>query len=454
MSADDVLGRLLVDVAIVIALCRLLAVLLRRLGQPPVLAEILAGIALGPSLLGAIAPGLESTLFPAEVTQALSAIGTLGLVLFMFFVGLELDSSAMRGRRGAVARISFGSLALPFAGGLALALALHGAHDQVAGQEVPLAAFMLFLGTAMAVTAFPVLARILADHDLAATKIGTLATASAAIQDLTGWILLALALAVAEGSGAGSVALTVVEGAAIVAILFGAVRPFLRHSLGDGAEERELTDPTLLALLLVGLAGTAGATQLIGLHSAIGAFLFGLAFPREGLPRVLPTLQRTVTPLTMVVLLPVYFLGPGLSVDVGQIGGQGFLELAAIFAVACAAKWTGTAAAARASGYSRRDSTVLGVLLNTRGLVELIILNIGLSAGVLDGALYSEFVLMALLTTLMTGPLLRAAGIPQASRARWERSSSIERSVERRSSSAASSGAPNLSSSSSASSTS
>jgi Kef-type K+ transport system membrane component KefB len=452
MSADEVAGRLLVDVALIIALGRLLAVVLRRVGQPPVLAEIIAGIALGPSLLGAIAPGLSATLFPPEVTQTLSGIGTLGLVLFMFFVGLELDSTVLRRQGGSVARISAGSLLLPFACGLALAVFLHGAHDSVGGQPVPLLAFMLFIGTAMAVTAFPVLARILNDHGLTGTRIGTIAISSAAIQDLTGWIMLAFALAVAEGRGSAHVLVIVIEAIAIVAVLFGLGRPILRRVLradrGDGQP-----DLALLAVVLVGLAASAGATQLIGLHSAVGAFLFGIAFPREHLPPVLPALRQTVWPLTMVVLLPVYFLGPGLNVDVGQIGSEGSVELVAILVIACLAKWTGTAAAARFSGHSRRDSTALGILLNTRGLVELIILNIGLSAAVLDQALYSEFVVMALVTTLMTGPLLRATGIVQALPARSRSSSSIDPKVERRSSSAASSGAPNLSSSSSPSST-
>jgi Kef-type K+ transport system membrane component KefB len=451
VTADEIAGRVLVDVALVIVVARCLAVLLRRLGQPPVLAEILAGIALGPSLLGAIAPGLSGTLFPSEVTQTLAGIGTLGLVLFMFFVGLELDLAAARRQRRTVAGISAGSLAVPFGCGLLLALWLHHTHGTVDGQDVPLLAFMLFIATAIAITAFPVLARILADHALTETRIGTIATSSAAIQDLTGWILLAVSLSVAEGRGGGHVVVVIAATAAVVAIVLGAVRPALRSVLGPRGSLVD-NETAALATVLGLLAATAGATQLIGLHSAIGAFLFGVAFPRECLPAMLPSLRRSLWPLTMVVLLPIYFLGPGLSVDVGSIGGSGFLEVAVIIAVACAAKGVGTAGAARLVGNSRHDSATLGVLLNTRGLVELIVLSIGLSAAVLDQALYSEFVLMALFTTLLTGPLLRAMGFPQALPSRSASSASIDARVERRSSSAAASGVPSSSSSSSASS--
>lgn len=404
----DTLTYVLLDVALVLVLCRLLAGVLARLGQPPVMAEILAGIALGPSIFGALMPAASASLFSVEATQMLSAIGSLGLVVFMFFVGLEVDYGTARAQRRTVGWVALGSLLAPLACGVVLGLALHPAHGTAAGEPVPKVAFVLFVCVALAVTAFPVLARILHDHGLDGTRLGTIAMSVAAIHDVSGWLLLALALAAASGDTPLTVLWTALAVAGLAIGLLKLARPLLRRRLAGGAD-LESGAPAELAVVLVLLLLCAGFTEAIGLHAVIGAFLFGVAFPRDAGAEVVASLRRALLPLTLALLLPIYFLGPGLNFDLGALGAGGLAGIALIVVVSCAATLVGTAAGASYAGLSRRDAGILGVLLNTRGLVELIILNIGFTAGVLDQALYSEFVVMALLATLLTSPILRLA---------------------------------------------
>jgi Kef-type K+ transport system membrane component KefB len=404
VTPDELLGRLLVDIAIVVVVARLLAVVLRRLHEPPVMAEILAGIALGPTLLGALPGDLSSQLFPTEVKSALSAVGGIGLVLFMFLIGLELNLGSIRRHRRVVPAISLGALALPLAIGAGLALVLFGSHDVVNGHHVPLVPFVLFIATALSITAFPVLARILVDRGLDSTPIGSIALAVAAVQDTVGWVLLAVALAVHSGGGSSEVVRVGAEAAAFVAVMLGVVRPLLRRFVVDRHTEGPVSID-VIAIVVAGLVASAGATQLIGLHSVLGAFFFGVIFPRRQRPEVAVGIESALRPATMAVL-PIYFLVPGLNVDVGGIGGSGFAEIVLITACACTAKLVGAGFGARAAGMERREATMMGVLMNTRGLVELIVLNVALTAGILDTRLYSELVVMALVTTLMAPPLL------------------------------------------------
>lgn len=420
VDADTLLTCVLLDVALVLLLGRVLAWLLFRVGQPPVMAEIFAGIVLGPSIFGALLPGASATLFPAEATQMLAAVGNLGLVVFMFFVGLELDYATARAHRRTVGWVAFGSLLVPLCCGVALGLFLYPDHETVAGEPVPAAAFVLFVCVAMSITAFPVLARILHDHGLGETRLGTIAMSTAAVHDLTGWLLLTLALTV----GAGETPLTVLwmaaALAALVVVLMRIVRPSLQRWFArfEASGDRSTT---LLTGVFVLLALSAAITQAIGLHAAIGAFLFGVAFPRGCRPEIVASLRQTLLPVTLALLLPIYFLGPGLNFDLGSLGAAGLGGVLLITAVSSAATFTGTLAGAAHAGLGLRDGSVLGVLLNTRGLVELIILNIGFTAGILDQALYSAFVVMALAATLVTSPVLRLA-MRHARGGLWRRS--------------------------------
>jgi Kef-type K+ transport system membrane component KefB len=408
MSADEVLSRLLIDIAILLAVSQALRVVLAPLRQPDVIAYVLAGFVLGPSLLGNLPSDPSAFLFPEAVRSALAVIGSVGLVVFAFAIGLELDLGAVRRQSRAVANVSLGALAAPLVAGALLALVLYPAHRRVGSVEVPMLAFVLFLATAMAVTAFPVLVAIVTERGIRDTPLGRLAVSSAAVQDAVGWVLLATALAALSGE-ASDLLRIVAETAGFLAALLLA-RPLLRAALARPALGGPGGEIGALAIALGFATACAGATQAIGLHLVVGAFAAGVAFPRD-MPRArIPTLTGAVMPITMALLMPIYFLGPGLGVDVGAIGPGGLAELAAIFIVACASKLAGGTLAARWSGTPWAEARALGVLLNTRGLMELVVLTVGYTEGVLDQALYSELVIMALATTMMTGPLLDLLG--------------------------------------------
>lgn len=401
---DHGVGLLLIAIAIVILSTRVAAILLVRIGQPPVIAEIIAGIALGPTLLGALPGDPSSALFTPEVRDAMVAIGNVGLVVFVFLIGLELDGRAVRQHERVVAAISAGAVLVPFALGFGLAVALHQGHGVVRDEQVPLLPFALFLATAMSITAFPVLTRIIMDRGIERTRLAQLATASAAVQDLVGWLLLAVSLTALTGDGLSDLARTVAESVAFVAATMLVVKPLLRSWLARRQPGPDLGMETVIAALAL-LAACAGATQLIGLHAVLGAFVAGIAFPRERRELVGP-LREALSPITLGALLPVFFVGPGLATDFSTITQSGGWEVLAILAVAVAGKLVGVIVPARATGATTADAAALGVLLNTRGLMELIVLNVGLTNGVLDQSLFSSMVLMTLVTTMMTGPLL------------------------------------------------
>lgn len=405
LSSEQLAGRLLLDVAIVIAVARLCGVLLRALHQPPVLGEIIGGIALGPSLLGLIPGDPSAQLFPPEVRAGLSAIGEIGLVLFMFIVGLELELATVRRHDRTVLSVSAGSVALPFAGGIGLAALLYDHHSLVGTTTVSFVPFAVFIATALSITAFPVLVRILRDRGWQHTQIGIVATSCAAVQDSVGWILLVVSLMALKAHGISPLLRVVLETAAFICVLVTVVRPLLSFALRRWSPTGELSLNTL-TIAVVGLIASAGTTQLIGLHSVMGAFAFGVAFPRRESPRFVEEVSRALRPTTMSVLLPVYFLSPGLNVDLTKLGARAPVELLAIFACACLGKLLGSMIGARVAGLRGDDAYRLAALMNTRGLIELIVLNVGLTAGVLDHELFTELVVMAVVTTMMTGPLL------------------------------------------------
>jgi Kef-type K+ transport system membrane component KefB len=400
----------LLDVALILVVSRLFGRMLRRVGQPAVVGEILAGIALGPTLLGLLAPDVLSALFPDDVRGVLKTVATVGLVLFMFGVGHESDLGQMRrmGRRAGA--LSVGSIAVPAVAGVAVALLLWPAHDVVAGEKVPLAAFAAFLAIALSVTAFPVLARILDEAGLLRAPIGTLAMTVAAVTDLVAWSALAVVVA-ATGDGGRPLVGTGVLVALYAVVLVGVVRPGLRVVLARLAPAPALA-PT--AVLLVGLALSAGATEALGLHAAIGAFAFGLVVPRgvaadAAAAGVAGATERGAAALGTAgrVLVPVFFLTTGLTVDLTGLTGAGLATMALLFVVATLAKFGGVGLAARLSGAGLRESAALGTLMNARGLTELVILEVGRSAGILDEVTFTALVGVALLTTVLTGPLFR-----------------------------------------------
>jgi len=395
----------LLDIAIVIVAARLMGAAFRRIGQPAVLGEITAGVLLGPTLLGAFPGDLDQVLFPADARPFLMVIAQLGLILFMFIVGLEVDVLLVRGRERIASMVSLSSVVLPFALGLALATVLYSRHATVNGRQVEFLAFALFLGVAMSITAFPVLARILSDRGMHRTPVGVLSLACAAVDDVIAWSLLAVVVAVAVGGSPGRVAWLILGTAAFGVFMFLVVRPLLTGLVRRYERAGRLT-PDMLAVVLVGVLLSAYATEVLGVHAIFGAFLFGVVMPRRGAAALTRDILAQVEQVAVLLLLPVFFVVTGLLVDVTGLGLDGIWQLGLILLAAVAGKFLGAYSAARVQRVPRRQAGALGVLMNTRGLTELVILTVGLQLGVLDDQLFTMLVVMALVTTAMTGPLL------------------------------------------------
>ncbi|MFF3326633.1 cation:proton antiporter [Streptomyces sp. NPDC002889] len=395
---------MLLDIGVVLLAGVLLGRVAKRLRQPVVIGEITAGILLGPSALGLLPGDLPHVIFPADVRPLLSAVSQVGLVLFMFLVGWEFEKRLIRPHIGLAAGVSLSSIVLAFGLGVALATVLHPRHATVAGQHISFTAFAVFMGTAMSVTAFPVLARILSDSKLLDTRVGTLALASAAIDDVLAWCLLAYVSALVSADGDYmDLALIGALSLAYVTLMLLVVRPLISRLVWRWAATGRWS--ALLAVLCAGAFGSAWLTSWIGIHAIFGAFLFGFVMPREP-ARVLAQHLRKPVENVSLVLLPVFFIVTGLGVDLGALNGTDYLMLTLIITVACAGKLLGAIVPARLFGLSWRESKDLGLLMNTRGLTELIILNAAVSLGVLDGRMFTMLVIMALVTTAMAAPLL------------------------------------------------
>jgi Kef-type K+ transport system membrane component KefB len=392
---DQEVQLFLADLAIIILLARLLGMAAKRLGQPPVLGEIIAGILLGPTLFGG---KITATLFPIALRAPLSALATLGVVMFMFAVGYQLDLRLFRGHERVAASVSVSSVILPLALGIGLGVWLASRHH--VHRVLP---FALFVGTAMAVTAFPVLARILTDRDMHRTRIGGIALASAAMDDVLAWSVLVVVVAIA---GAGGQQLRLLLVPVYAGVMFGLVRPLLRR-LADVYQRRERLTPSVLAAVLVGLLLSSFATDWMGLKYIFGAFLFGVVMPREAAGAALrEDILGRLEQVSVLVLLPVFFVVSGLSVNLSAVGLSGLAELCLILLVAIVGKFGGAFAGARLAGVRGRRAGVLATLMNTRGLTEVVVLAVGLQLHILDQSLYTLMIVMAVVTTAMAGPLL------------------------------------------------
>jgi Kef-type K+ transport system membrane component KefB len=396
----DALVHVLVALAAVLVTGRLLGLLFRYLGQPPVIGEVVAGILLGPSLLGQVWPEAAAFVLPSSVAPYLAVIAQLGVILYMFLVGLELNPGVLRERAGATVAISHASITVPFLMGAALALIL---YPRLSSHDVSFTSFALFLGIATAITAFPVLARILTDRRMQATQLGVMALGCAAAGDVTAWCLLAFVVGVAQAQVGGAL-LTLALTMAYIALMVLAVGPVAVRLLGRFDESR-LT-PGVIAVVFAALLLSALATDAIGIHAIFGAFLLGAVIPHDcALARAL---THKLEDLVTVLLLPAFFAFTGMRTRIGLVSGaEQWLLCGLIIVVATAGKFGGTLAAARLTGLGWRDAAALGLLMNTRGLMELIALNIGLDMKIISPALFAMMVLMALATTMATTPLLR-----------------------------------------------
>jgi Kef-type K+ transport system membrane component KefB len=373
--------------------------LLRRVGQPPVIGEVLAGIALGPSLLGQVWPAAADFILPAAVAPALGVIAQLGVILYMFLVGLEMNHEMIRDRAATTIWVSHTGMVVPFLLGAGLALVL---YPRLSSTSVPFTSFALFLGVAMAITAFPVLARILTDRGMQQTPLGAIALGCAAIGDVTAWCVLAFVVGVARARLSNAF-LTLGLTIAYIAFMLTLVRPAVHWLLVRCDEE---VTPGHLAVALAGLLLSALATEAIGVHALFGAFLLGAVIPHDS--ALARALTARLHDLVTLLLLPAFFAFTGMRTEIGLVGGcEGWLLCGAIIAVATLGKFGGSFVAARLTGLDSRSAAALGLLMNTRGLMELIVLNIGLDMLVISPALFAMMVMMALVTTLATTPLLQ-----------------------------------------------
>src|ERR1700691_4701339 len=390
----------LLALVVVIATARAMGWVFRSAKQPPVVGEILAGIVLGPSLLGRLAPGAEGYLFPSTVGPFLNIIAQVGVILYMFLVGLELDPSLLRKRGHTTVAISHASIIAPFLLGATIALYL---YPHLSTSDVPFTCFSLFLGVSMSVTAFPVLARILTDRGIHKTRMGAIALTCAAVDDVTAWCMLAFVVSVARAEASGALA-TIAMALAFIVLMAVVVRPtMVRLSLLYGNRGR-LTQG-VMAAIFIALLISASATELMGIHAVCGAFALGAVIPHDsGMAR---ELTDRLEDIVIVLLLPAFFAYTGLRTQIGLVsGGEQWMMCALIVAVASLGKFGGSAIAARLTGLDWRDSSALGVLMNTRGLMELIVLNIGLEMNVISPTLFAMLVIMALVTTFSTTPIL------------------------------------------------
>ena len=393
---------LFVQLAVILGVARLLALLLRRIGQPPVIGEMLAGIMLGPMVFGALAPTAQAWLFAPESLAALGGLSQIGLVLFMFIVGAELRVPAGARRHLTAAGLTgLFSVILPFALGLAISPMLHG---QLAPAGVAFWPFALFMAASMAITAFPIMARILKERGMTESAVGRLSLTSAAMADVLAWIVLALVVAmISSRAGWSGFVITVLGTAAMAVFSFMVLRPLLARAMERHGDEGR-PSAGLLAVLLIGVFVSAAITDALGLHAVFGAFVFGAALPRDN--RLLACLIERIEYVAVLVLMPVFFALAGLHTTPDALGGAGVVALALILAAAVLGKVLGGAAGARAAGMNWRDSFAVGSLMNARALMELIVMKVGLDVGVIGPEIFTMLMIMAIVTTLMTTPLL------------------------------------------------
>jgi Kef-type K+ transport system membrane component KefB len=393
---------LLLQLAVILATARALAFLLGRLGQPPVIGEMIAGIVLGPIVFGALAPDAHAWLFPHEKLAALEGLSQVGLVLFMFVVGAELRApGGVRDRLAAAGWVGALGVLLPMLLGLAIAPALHA---RFAPPGIAFWPFALFMAASMAITAFPVMARILKERALTRSALGQLALASAAIADVFAWIMLALVVALLSAHGGwGDFARTLIGLVAVGAIGFGVLRPLIARGLARHAADGR-PGGAVLSLLVVGTCAMAAATEWCGLHPVFGAFVFGACLPRDD--RLLETLVERIEHVAVLVLMPVFFALAGLSTTLEAFSGAGLSALLLILAAAVVGKMLGAGGGARIAGLGWREAGAIGSLMNARGLMELIVMKVGLDAGVIGSEIFTMLMVMAIVTTLMASPVL------------------------------------------------
>lgn len=408
-NVNDPLSHLFVQLLVIIVASRLAGLLFVRCGQPAVVGEMAAGILLGPSLFGWVAPDAFQFVFPATSLGVLKLLSQIGVCLFMFVVGMEVDMGQVRKKAEAAVIVSHASIVLPYFLGVVLAYFL---YTDLAQPGTGFMAFALFMGISMSITAFPVLARILQERGMSRTFLGSTAITCAAVDDVTAWSILAFVVAIARATSVGASALNLLLVLAFIAIMIKGVRLLLPRWIGNEGMESEAPSRGVLATVICVVVGSALATEVIGIHALFGAFLAGAIMPEAGGFR--HKLSVRVENFSSVLLLPLFFAFTGLRTQIGLLNDvQGWALCLGIIAVATVGKLGGSAIAARWTGMNWSESLQLGALMNTRGLMELIALNIGYDLGILSPRIFAMLVIMALATTMLTGPLLTLFGSRQ-----------------------------------------
>jgi len=395
------LAVLLLQIIVIIAFARLFGFLFKKIGQPAVIGEIVAGIILGPSVIGAYFPQVTHILFPLASLSTLSFISQIGLILFMFIIGMELDLKAIHKQAFSAVIISHASIIIPYTLGMGLAYFI---YRDYAPAGTSFLSFALFMGIAMSITAFPVLARILKEKGLTRTKLGAMVLTCAAADDLTAWCILAAVIALVKSGSSFSVLYTIGLAVIYVFVMFKLVRPWL-EKLSHIYDNQEKKRTPIIALLFVILIISSYISAVIGVHALFGAFVAGVIMPSSFSFRQI--VIDKIEDVSIILLLPLFFVITGLRTQIGLINeGQLWITFGWILLVAVAGKFGGSALAARIVGQSWKDSLSIGILMNTRGLMQLIVLNIGYDLGILSPKIFAMMVLMALVTTFMTGPAL------------------------------------------------
>lgn len=399
------LAILLAQIVTIILVARLFGWFFRKIGQPSVIGEMIAGIVLGPSLVGMYFPEFSAALFPKESLGNLQFLSQIGLILFMFVIGMELDLKVLKNKAHDAVVISHASIVIPFALGLSLAYFIYGTF---APDGVEFSSFGLFMGIAMSITAFPVLARIVQERGMQKTKLGTIAITCAAADDITAWCILAVVIAIVKAGSLLSSLYVIGMAILYVIIMLKIVRPFLKR-VGDLNSTRESLNKPVVAIFFLTLLFSAYAAELIGIHALFGAFLAGAIMPENNKFRNI--FIEKVEDVSIIVLLPLFFVFTGLRTQIGLLNDPQLWKITGlIILVAVVGKFFGSALAAKFMGQNWKDSLAIGALMNTRGLMELVVLNIGYDLGVLSTEIFTMMVIMALITTFMTGPALDLIG--------------------------------------------
>ncbi|MFZ4454610.1 MAG: cation:proton antiporter [Bacteroidales bacterium] len=395
------LALLLSQIVIIVLTARLFGWVCRKIGQPSVIGEIIAGIVLGPSLIGTYFPEFSTTFFPVQSFANLQFLSQIGLILFMFMVGMELDLNALKGKKQDAIVISHASIIVPFALGMLLANYIYTIYAPVG---ISFLSFGLFIGIAMSITAFPVLARIVQERGIHKTKLGTVVITCAAVDDITAWSLLAAVIAIVKAGSFVSSLYTILFASLYVLAMIYLVKPFLKR-VGEVHTSRESLTKPVVGIFFLTLMISAYCTELIGIHALFGAFMAGAIMPSDLKFRAI--FIEKVEDVSLVLLLPLFFVFTGLRTQIGLINDSELWEITGLIVlVAITGKFLGSALAAKYIGQNWRDSLYIGALMNTRGLVELVVLNIGYDLGVLTPTMFAMLVIMALFTTFMTGPAL------------------------------------------------